>query len=292
MLHWTPRLAGLPGRPALRRLWRCATLALALALPACSALMQPHQPSGPGARPVAVAPGIEHHITSPWQHSRVHLLRIDLRAPGLQLHLSAHEERGRRIDAFSGTPRAAVSLNASFFDRRYTPRGVTVSDGRAWPELLVTNASPLLACDAALRCAVHFDDTTVIDPRWAMAVAGTPWLVRNGRMRSDADDATCAALCAREHPRTAAGLAGGGRWLVVVVAEGRRGAVRGITLAQLSAFMAGQGVQDAINLDGGGSSTLWLHGRAVMNRPDNEPAERPLANALHVFSALPHEAAP
>ena len=56
----------------------------------------------------------------------------------------------------------------------------------------------------------------------------------------------------------------------------------GVTLVQLSRLMRDLGAWDAINLDGGGSSTLWLQGRAVMARPANEPAERALANVVSI----------
>ena len=55
-----------------------------------------------------------------------------------------------------------------------------------------------------------------------------------------------------------------------------------MTLVQLSQLMRDLGALDAINLDGGGSSTLWLQGRAVMARPANEPAERALANIVSI----------
>ena len=186
------------------------------------------------------------------------------------------------MDGRAEGPSAVASFNASFFDRSFVPRGVTVSQGQAWTPVLQAAASPWLACDHVQRCRIEFTDTATPPAEAVNAVAGTPWLVRAGQVRTETDDAGCAALCARTHPRTAVGLAGQGRWLLVVLAEGRRPPVAGLTLVQLAQLMRDLGAVDAINLDGGGSSTLWLQGRAAMARPANEPAERALANVVSI----------
>jgi hypothetical protein len=182
---------------------------------------------------------------------------------------------------------ALVAVNGSFFDRQFDARGWSVSAGTAWARPLAVAASPVLACDRAQRCAIHVDVPAAVPTRWFTAVSGTPWLVRSGVARTEADDATCAHLCAREHPRTAVGLDPTRRWLWIVLAEGRRPPVAGVSLARLAGWMRQQGLHDALNLDGGGSSALFINGRSVMARPANEPAQRPLANALLVLPAAP-----
>jgi exopolysaccharide biosynthesis protein len=74
------------------------------------------------------------------------------------------------------------------------------------------------------------------------------------------------------HPRTALGLDADGRWLLLVVVDGRQpGKSVGMTAQELGALMAGLGCQRAINLDGGGSSILLAADRAgaleIINRP-------------------------
>jgi exopolysaccharide biosynthesis protein len=233
-----------------------------------------------------LVPGLEYRSFSPWPDSRVHALRLDLREPGLRLEVSSPQSRGLPMDHRAAASAAVASFNASFFDRNFVPRGLTVSQGEVWSPVLEAAASPWLACDVAQRCQINFTDTAGLAPADVVnAVAGTPWLVRAGQVRSAADDARCAALCARPHPRTAVGLAGQGRWLLVVLAEGRRPPVAGVALVPLSQLMRDLGADDAINLDGGGSSTLWLQGRAVMARPANEPEERALANVVSIVYA-------
>jgi hypothetical protein len=65
------------------------------------------------------------------------------------------------------------------------------------------------------------------------------------------------------HPRTAAGVTAGGRTLILVVIDGRQPAHSiGVTLPELADIMIELGAVDALNLDGGGSSTF------VYRRPD------------------------
>jgi exopolysaccharide biosynthesis protein len=51
-----------------------------------------------------------------------------------------------------------------------------------------------------------------------------------------------------------------------------------MSLPELAAYMLKLGCRQALNLDGGGSSTFWIHGQ-VMNSPCYGK-ERPMANAL------------
>jgi exopolysaccharide biosynthesis protein len=53
-----------------------------------------------------------------------------------------------------------------------------------------------------------------------------------------------------------------------------------MTFSELATYMLSKGCDEAINLDGGGSATLWVYGH-VMNNP-SEGKERPAANALLV----------
>ena len=231
-----------------------------------------------------VATGLDYRVFSPWPDSRVHVLQLDLHEPSLRLEVSAPQARGLAMDQRPETAAALASFNASFFDGNFVPRGITVGQGQVWAPVLAAEASPWLACDAWQRCRMRFEGTAGVPAGTANAVAGTPWLVRDGLVRTQADDATCAALCARTHPRTAVGLTGNGRWLLVVLVEGRRPPVAGVTLVQLSALMRTLGADEAINLDGGGSSTLWVQGRAVMARPANEPQERALSSTVSIVA--------
>jgi exopolysaccharide biosynthesis protein len=228
--------------------------------------------------------GISHQLLTPQPGQRIHLLRVDLQHPGLRLALSPPDQRGQPIDQMPSARQALLAINASFFDHDFQVRGLTVSDGQPWPGVLRPQDSPLLDCDRAQRCRLQLQPPLALaDHSWT-AVAGTPWLVRQGNVRTDADDATCPALCQRSHPRTAIALDRSGRWLLIALAEGRRDHVAGIALAPLARLMLQHGAHDALNLDGGGSSALLVRGVSLMARPANEPEQRRIANALLVLA--------
>ena len=67
------------------------------------------------------------------------------------------------------------------------------------------------------------------------------------------------------HPRTMLGKCPDGT-VYMVVAEGRLNGASGFSLANLASLAEDLGMSDAINLDGGGSSTLWVTGTGVINR--------------------------
>ena len=84
------------------------------------------------------------------------------------------------------------------------------------------------------------------------------------------------------YPRAALGL-GGGRLFAVAV-DGRSRHDAGLTLEELAALMAALGSETALNLDGGGSTSLISGGR-LRNRPRKdyetpEPGGRPVSTAL------------
>lgn len=238
-------------------------------------------PDAPPAGWQQLAPGLLQREPAPG----LKVLRLDLQEPTLRLSLTPPSERGRPIDAMATARAARAAFNASFFDRDFRVRGLTVSEGEAWPEPMAPQASPLLACDARQRCTMQLEAPHTLPPGTHTAVAGTPWLVRAGRPRTEADDAACVGFCATPHPRTALGLDATRRHLIVLLAEGRRDGRPGLTLAQTARLLQAHGATEALNLDGGGSSTLLLDGRLALQRPANEPAQRPIANALVIRAA-------
>lgn len=117
------------------------------------------------------------------------------------------------------------------------------------------------------------------------AVGGGPRLLRDGRICVEwLEEKIPISVVERRHPRTAVGLTEKG--MVWVVVDGRQpNYSQGMTLWELAKFLRDMGCRDALNLDGGGSSTLILHGE-VVNRP-SEGRERPIINALLLLNLFP-----
>lgn len=87
-------------------------------------------------------------------------------------------------------------------------------------------------------------------------------------------------------PRVAIGLAG--KTLLILVIDGRQdGYSEGATVKDLSELFQARGATAAINLDGGGSATMVVQGRGILNSPIDcriPGRERHVANHLGVFA--------
>ncbi|MDR7495244.1 MAG: phosphodiester glycosidase family protein [Armatimonadota bacterium] len=121
------------------------------------------------------------------------------------------------------------------------------------------------------------------DPRWEEArqiIGGGPRLLQGGQFVGG--EGFRSGFADRRHPRTAIGRLADGRILLMVVGGRQPYHSLGMTLPELASLMRQLGVTDALNLDGGGSSTLVVRG-AVINLPSDETGERPVSDVLLVL---------
>ncbi len=85
-----------------------------------------------------------------------------------------------------------------------------------------------------------------------------------------------------KNPRTAVGFNEDSTKLFIVTVDGRQTHYSlGMTLPELAKFMKKIGCYQAVNLDGGGSTTMWVNGK-IENSPSDKEGERPVHNALIV----------
>lgn len=113
-------------------------------------------------------------------------------------------------------------------------------------------------------------------------VGGAGLLIEDGRPIDDWSVETFAKGFAElRHPRTMIGTsADGAIWLVTV--DGRQPSRSvGMTLVELREFARRLGLVNALNLDGGGSTTMWVEGQ-IVNSPSDAAGERPVSDALFV----------
>jgi exopolysaccharide biosynthesis protein len=119
--------------------------------------------------------------------------------------------------------------------------------------------------------------------RPAFAISGEKVLLRDGRRLVENDSEL--------HPRTAVGIDRDSGRVLLLVVDGRSSRSRGYTLVELARMMRKLGAEDALNLDGGGSSTMAGVGRRgggvkVLNRP-SDGAQRHIADAIGVTYRRP-----
>ncbi len=111
---------------------------------------------------------------------------------------------------------------------------------------------------------------------------GVPQLIKNGKIEITWEqEKTGKAFVETHHPRTAVAKLKDGKFLMVTV-DGRSKESGGISLADLALFLLEMGATDAMNLDGGGSTTMFLDGK-VVNRPSDKEGERAVGDAILVF---------
>jgi hypothetical protein len=233
----------------------------------------------------------------------------------------AAEATPTTVDAWAETVDADVALNANFFGSNAEQPGMldviglSVSDGEVVspPRQFQGVFDYALAFDRTGRAAIARIGTDEIETGTVWdAVAGVgpspnsskggTLLVTNGRNTA----AEARVQPNVRHPRTAVGVDAAGERLFVVVIDGRRpGWSVGITLPELAELFLRLGADDAINLDGGGSSTLVYEdeaGRRIINKP-SDGSPRPVANHLGIrlkespapeaaFSAMTADCAP
>ena len=116
-------------------------------------------------------------------------------------------------------------------------------------------------------------------PEWKNVkhiISGGPYLVKNGEVFVDMTAQKLASIGGR-NPRTAVGYTSDNN-LIFVTADGREGSSIGMTLMELARFMQSLGCIGAINLDGGGSTVMYVDGK-VVNKPQVKGGI-PLSNAL------------
>lgn len=112
-------------------------------------------------------------------------------------------------------------------------------------------------------------------------IGGVPQLIRNGKIEITwEEEKTTKSFVETRHPRTAVAKLKDGKFLMITV-DGRTEESGGIGLEDLARILLEFGAADAMNLDGGGSTTMFLDGK-VVNRPSDKTGERKVSDAILV----------
>jgi len=129
--------------------------------------------------------------------------------------------------------------------------------------VIVGPASALGGLKAGDRVSLDIKTT----PEWENVnhiISGGPYLVKDGQVYVDIKDQKLLSIGGR-NPRTAIGYTKDNRF-IIVTADGREGSSIGLTLKELAYYMQKLGCVNAMNLDGGGSTVMYVKGM-ITNRP-------------------------
>jgi exopolysaccharide biosynthesis protein len=123
-------------------------------------------------------------------------------------------------------------------------------------------------------------------PKWRRArniLGAGPQLIRNGRIAiASAQEQISDSFIKTGHPRTAIARLADGKVLLLTVDGRQPHESIGMSLTTLGDVLLELGAVDAMNLDGGGSTTMVIHNK-VVNRPSDATGERPVSDAILVF---------
>lgn len=226
----------------------------------------------------------------------IHTVTIDMRAPDIGFLVTPNdpdeEVPARTTSKFLNEFGVQVAINGSYFEpfRARTPwdyyprsgdpvwiKGLSISDSmpysdslEGWPALCIAGGQVFFEPHG---CPM---ETT-------QALAGKEMLIEQGQVVTQEN--------VRLHPRTAVGSTADGDTLWLVVVDGRQPKYsEGVTLEELADILLELGADVALNLDGGGSSTLvtaGVLGTDILNSPIHTNIamrQRPVANHLGVFA--------
>ena len=117
-----------------------------------------------------------------------------------------------------------------------------------------------------------------------MLIGGWPRILRDGvTVAADAatEEGTLSRNAEVRHPRTAIGFSRDSSTLILLTVDGRSENSGGMTLVELAGVMRELGAWQAMNFDGGGSTTMVVDG-TVVNHPSDKEGEREVGNAVLV----------
>ena len=213
------------------------------------------------------------------------------------------EEKAGKTSEIAKREGALMAMNGSYFNmKQLTPctyfriadeilgetsptesfrvNGVVAIKNRRGRNIVITGCKPS-----------QYEEVT---GKWHSVLASGPILMEDERtavpeiMKADENGNGSDSFYDKRHPRSAMGYDRKGNIYLIVI-DGRHPAeAKGTSIYETALICSFLNLEDAINLDGGGSSTLWHNEEGVLNHPsDNRKfdaqGERKVPNIIGVF---------
>jgi len=278
----------------------CSILSIALAIVVCFGGVWLYQRLLPSSTQETLFQGVEYirDVRSSPRRIVIHVIKVDLRADGVRVLVTPgnpDEElpiKARTTSKFLNSSDLQVAINGDSFKPwhslgilDYYPRvgdrvdaiGFAASEGIIYSQ--DTDEEPTLYI--ALNNNARFNAPT---SKIYNAISGNLLLLKKGE--------TVPGLEGSPEPRTAVALDRANRYLILVVVDGRQpGYSEGVTLQELAEIIAFHDGWTAMNMDGGGSSTMVVEGPLgnadILNSPINHRIpgrERVVGNHLGIYA--------
>lgn len=252
---------------------------------------------------------------------QIHLLEIDPKR--YKIIVATHQNGLVRDTVFSLVTHygALAGINGGFFkidNSQVSPAGVLKIKGQwiglaSYPRAAIgwNDDNNQILVDRILTKVSHPKSKRVVNvfpqvdrsnfskKRWEQfenIVGGTPLLIKNGKVfDKHAIEKTGKSFLDERHARTAVCIKNNHNWIFLVASHTKEPnrpyaeIVEGLTIPELTQFLKQLGCRDAINLDGGGSSTLVMNDK-VMNKQAGDMDDithfyhqRPVLDAILIF---------
>jgi exopolysaccharide biosynthesis protein len=255
-----------------------------------------------GFTPIFKGVYYSHQTISKPRINSVHIVTIDLldsnvsfivTPPAPVVSYPSSETRLQNTLEFASQQHVQVAVNANFFNdlnggsyQTGDPAdniGLSASNGSVYSPY--DDDRPALVITKENRAFIL--DVRDSQPAVENAVAGFSRILVNGTPTPCSE-----SRCTTPNPRTTAGISKDGRYLIIITVDGRQpGVSEGLSLAETADLMLSFGSYDALELDGGGSTTLVIADPEprVVNIPvgvNNQPGTlRPVGSSLGVYAA-------
>ncbi|WP_157994444.1 phosphodiester glycosidase family protein [Peristeroidobacter agariperforans] len=262
---------------------------------------------------VALYPGIRYkqREVAATHLARAHIVAIDLRQAGLRFGVTpadtseGMEQVAWTTSTYLARRHAQLAINGGFFSPwkagstgqdDYYPHegdavnasGALISEGRVVSPVEAIKTERINSMLCFKQSQAQIVDGQTCPEGFTDGIAAGPRLLSDGKTPPLTTE-----FATTPHPRTAFGISASRERAWIVTIDGRQEGSKGMSLPDLAALFASLGAADAINLDGGGSTTLVVEDDAgaarVLNRPIQTGVvgkERPVAN--HVLLFIPH----
>jgi len=231
-----------------------------------------------------------------WEDSalpaNIYVATIDLTSNEVDLIATAEDQRGATPSAFAAAVGAGVVINGDYFKPAgFVPAGIARGNSETWSNAADDARSGFVRFHRGVtRVEVQISPPSqVVDelPEEEVGtVGGRPMLVQGGSAETSFDCEDQPAMACDPAPRTALALSADRDTMWLIVVDGWQSGSIGMTAAEVADFAADQlGAADALMLDGGSASAMWVNGALVSSPSDG--VERPVANHIAVHPGVP-----
>ena len=238
-------------------------------------------------------PGVT-HIRRVTDTQRIHVVKIDLTARTIRLR-ATRPPGGKTVPTFASDDGVQVAINGDFGTRTspWKTSGLAMGDGDLWSNTSDGTIEGLTAIGRDNRVEIAPPAEVLAAPEDWMSeiVGGRPLVVDEGAALEAVPPWSrdgCSPHFCQPEPRSAIGISQDGGTLILATIDGRYSGAAGMTTKQVGTLMVEFGAWRALNIDGGGSTTLVIKSEGgVVNTP-SDGCCRVVSNHLGVQIVEPY----